>query len=244
MSKDRKSFFWASYADLMTSLFFVMIVLFILTFIELDHIGISREEAATLRRELDSLRLHSQTLAGEISTKGDSIADLQAKIFASQSELNKVREIEIATSKLDARYFEYSKLHKKHKLKLSVKFGYKSSVIPVSYHEDLKEVGRIIKTFIDERVKSNLKIQYLLIVEGQSSRDSYSKNYQLSYERSLALVQFWEKQGIVFDKNKCEVLICGSGDGKIPGTDLMREIDEANNQRFLIHIIPKPGIID
>ena len=33
--KDRQSFFWASYTDLMTSLFFVMLVLYLLTFIML-----------------------------------------------------------------------------------------------------------------------------------------------------------------------------------------------------------------
>ncbi len=32
MSKNNKDYFWLSYADLMTSLFFIMLVLFVLVF--------------------------------------------------------------------------------------------------------------------------------------------------------------------------------------------------------------------
>lgn len=44
-----------------------------------------------------------------------------------------------------------------------------------------------------------------------------------------------------FNDKNCEVLICGSGDGRLSGTGLMRESKEVLNQRFLIHILPKPG---
>ena len=37
MAKKEKSLFWASYADLMTSLFFVMLVLFIGAIVVLDQ---------------------------------------------------------------------------------------------------------------------------------------------------------------------------------------------------------------
>ena len=50
MSKNRKeSFFWTSYSDLMTSLFFVMLLLFILTIILLHKrmVQAQRGEAAT-----------------------------------------------------------------------------------------------------------------------------------------------------------------------------------------------------
>ena len=82
-----------------------------------------------------------------------------------------------------------------------------------------------------------------MIIEGQASRDVYPGNYELSYERALALKKFWEERGIHFG-NKCEVLISGSGDGKLSGTDFMREPVEADNQRFLVHIIPKPGMVE
>ena len=87
-------------------------------------------------------------------------------------------------------------------------------------------------------------IQYLLIIEGQASKDAYSQNYELSYKRAYSLKKFWEKGGIQFTDQNCEVLICGSGDGKQSGTGLMRETNEKLNQRFLIHILPKPGVIE
>ena len=59
--------------------------------------------------------------------------------------------------------------------------------------------------------------------------------------RAYGLKQFWENNGIKFTATNCEVLICGSGDGRQSGTGLMREKTEKLNQRFLIHILPKPG---
>ena len=44
-------------------------------------------------------------------------------------------------------------------------------------------------------------------------------------------------RGINFGNN-CEILISGSGDGKLD-THSMRETVETENQRFLIHILPK-----
>ena len=38
MGKDKRTHFWASYADLMTSLFFVMLTLFIVVIIALNKI--------------------------------------------------------------------------------------------------------------------------------------------------------------------------------------------------------------
>ena len=38
MGKDKRTHFWASYADLMTSLFFLMVVLFIISIVELKQI--------------------------------------------------------------------------------------------------------------------------------------------------------------------------------------------------------------
>ena len=104
--------------------------------------------------------------------------------------------------------------------------------------QQLREAGKTVKNQIDEITKTNPEIQYLLIIEGQASKDNYSQNYELSYERALALSRFWQSSGIDFGKN-CEVLISGSGTG-----GSMRDSYEKNNQRFLIHIIPKTGKIE
>lgn len=214
MKSDNKSFFWASYADLMTSLFFVMLTLFIVVIIALVN---ARDEAIKLTKEL-------------------------------QTKIDKADELNNATRELDtnhSEYFQYYPEHKKHKLGVDVSFSLGDASmnnISVTTKNDLIKTGRILQEFVNKTVNSNPQIQYLLVIEGQASRDSYIRNYELSYERALSLKRFWEDNGIVFNKN-CEVLICGSGDGRLLGTGLMREKTETLNQRFLIHILPKPGKI-
>ena len=46
----RKTFFWASYADLMTSLFFVMLVLFTVA------VGVLAKEKNVVQSELDKIK--------------------------------------------------------------------------------------------------------------------------------------------------------------------------------------------
>lgn len=201
MSKQKKeSFFWTSYSDLMTSLFFVMLVLFILT-----------------------------------------IVMLHQKIKATQAQIDKINEIEEAINKIDSTYFDYNKVYKKHIMKIKVNFPTGVSdinVIDYNTKRKLINAGRSIQQTLININKEYPKIQYLLIIEGQASKDNYARNYELSYERALALSKLWSDNNIDFGAN-CEVLIAGSGTG---GT--MRENVEQLNQRFLIHIVPKPGIIE
>lgn len=207
---NKKSFFWASYADLMTSLFFIMLVLFILTVIMLK-------------------------------SKAD---DMEKLAKATQEQLDKIREIEEAVNNIDTTLFEYKPEHKKHILKIDVSFQTGSSDIyniPEDTRLRLLEAGRIIREFIQDAYEKN-KVKYLLIIEGQASKDNYPKNYELSYNRALALVEYWRMEEINFDADQCEVIISGSGQNG----SLRVQPDIANNkanQRFLIHIIPKPGVI-
>lgn len=209
MKEKKESYFWASYSDLMTSLFFIMLVLFVLT-IALLH-----------KKMVENEKVHNTT----------------------KEQLNKIKEVEKATQNIDAKYFEYRSEHKKHILKISVWFASGSSNINninESTQQELIQAGKSIQNFISEN--STDGIQYLLIIEGQASKDFFPQNYELSYERALALKKFWESNGVNFGNN-CEVLISGSGDGRLSGTNFMRESQESSNQRFLIHIVPKYGTI-
>ncbi len=209
MKEKKESYFWASYADLMTSLFFVMLVLFVLTI-------------ALLHKRMVQIETERQ---------------------ATQEEIDKIKEVQKAIENIDKKYFDYRSEYKKHILKISVRFNSGSSDmnnISLPTKEELKEAGKSIENFIEENSEEG--IQYLLIIEGQASRDLYSRNYELSYERALALKRFWELNGVHFGNN-CEVLLSGSGDGKLSGTDVMRDQNERVNQRFLIHIVPKHGEI-
>ena len=69
----------------------------------------------------------------------------------------------------------------------------------------------------------------------------------VSYRRVVAdlrLIKFWSSNGIEFDSlGNCEVLISGSGQSsKFRVQPDIR--GNKDNQRFVMHIIPKPGIIE
>ena len=200
MAQKKESFFWTSYSDLMTSLFFVMLVLFILV-----------------------------------------IVLLHKRMEATEAQLQEIKKVEESTKDLSKDYFEYRPEYKKYVLNIQVRYPAGKSdlnTIIASDKEDqlnkLANGGKEIRDFLNNH-KEN---QYVLIVEGQASKDNFTYNYELSYQRALALMRFWvDDQGINFGNN-CEILISGSGDGKLD-THSMREPVETENQRFLIHILPK-----
>lgn len=200
MSNKKESFFWTSYSDLMTSLFFVMLILFILV-----------------------------------------IVLLHKRMEATEAQLEEIKKVEQSTKDLSRDYFEYRPDYKKYVLTIQVRYPTGKSDLNdiVSTDKDaqlnkLAAAGREIQTFLSNHSEN----QYILIIEGQASKDAYIYNYELSYQRALALMRFWiEDSGIQFGRN-CEILISGSGDGKLD-THSMRESNETENQRFLIHILPK-----
>lgn len=207
MSK-KNNFFWASYADLMTSLFFIMLVLFVLTIV-------------MLKKE-------------------------QGRIIAKLEEYEKIEEIKKTFTNINEDYFEYRPEFKKHVLKLIVQFPKDSfsikSIINQALIPELEKAGREILNTINGFTKDD-NIQYLVIIEGQASKDNYRNNDVLSYNRALNLKLFWKAKGIDFDKiDNCELIVAGSGEGGIP----REQPDWRNvaNQRFLIHIIPKTGEIE
>lgn len=215
MGKEKKSLFWASYADLMTSLFFIMLTLFVA----------------------------SSILLGK---KSDEWED---KYRQSEDEKKQLQQINDVIQELDTTYFEYIDAYKKSKLVIPVNFAVNQSNIyglPEATRNDLKKAGESLKNFVDSTVVKFPGVQYILIIEGQASKiGGTDHNYELSYQRAYSLKKFWEQEKILFDAQNCEVLIGGSGDGVQSGTGLMREDSshEKLNQRFLIHIIPKPGYV-
>lgn len=201
MKKD--NIFWISYSDLMTSLFFVMLVLFVVT-----------------------------------------IGYLKYNLVTTEQQLEKIQELQTAVQKLPKEYFEYQPEYKRFKLNKQIQFQSGSSYINPQYHKYLIEVGDAILSLIIELKNQDkfqkLDIKYLVVIEGMASKDNYSRNYELSYERALSLYNFWKSKGISFDATDCEIQISGSG------TEGIREYtgqSEYKNQQFLIHIIPKMGKI-
>ena len=215
MSKNKKeSFFWASYSDLMTSLFFVMLVLFVLVIVLLHN------------KMKDNIRL---------------IGEQEKELV----EKRKMDEITKSTQNIYATYFYYNAQYKKLVLKIKSNFDKDKSEekdLDIDTKKSLIDAGKVIQTRIDNIIRNNsdLNIQFLIVIEGQASKDNASDrhNYELSYKRAYTLKNIWENNNINFGK-ECEVLISGSGTG-----GSMREEIESRNQRFLIHIIPKIGEIN
>ena len=209
--KKRDNNFWTSYSDLMTSLFFVMLVLFVLT-----------------------------------------ITLLHKKIVATQEQLNKIEEIQNSIKNINREHFEYDPQYKRHTLKnVTVSFNQNSfdiNDIPSSEQSKLIEVGRSIKDFVQLAVYKNPEVKYLMIIEGQSSKDDYNNNEYynndvLSYQRALSLLKYWTKKGVDIDPDYCEIIVSGSGQNSPFRVQPDNRYNRAN-QRFVIHIIPKPGNIE
>ncbi len=196
----KESFFWTSYSDLMTSLFFVMLVLFILV-----------------------------------------IVLLHKRMEATEAQLQEIKKVEESTKDLSKDYFEYRPEYKKYVLNIQVRYpAGKSNLNDITAADKEIQLSKLAKAGeeIQDFLNKHSENQYVLIIEGQASKDNYLFNYELSYQRALALMRYWiEDKGINFGNN-CEILISGSGDGKLD-THSMRESVETENQRFLIHILPK-----
>lgn len=250
MSKNRKeSFFWTSYSDLMTSLFFVMLVLFILVIVLLHNkmidIANRNDEITKLNNEAQSQLYTITNLQKVTQAQLDTITNLQK---VTQEQIDKIKEIQKATENINTNYFQYDKTFKRHTLKdIKVSFSKNSANInDISAHdlEKLKKAGKSIVDFMSKPEIVQSEASYMLILEGQSSKDNYSLNNELSYRRALSLYNFWIDNNIRVDQlDNCEVIISGSGQS----SKFRIEPDNANNednQRFVIHIIPKPGIIE
>ena len=211
MTKKKQSYFWASYADLMTSLFFIMLTLFVLTILVMHN------NAKVVKEELDF-----------------------------------IKQMYAAHEKIDSTYFAYNTEHKKHILKIDVSFETgKADIYNIGFDklQALEDAGKAIQRFISaSSTDSDLyEVRYLLVIEGQASKDNYhidncSNNDVLSYQRALALKKYWETNIINFPVDRCELLVSGSGqDGQMRMMPDNR--DNKANQRFLIHIIPKPDLV-
>ena len=206
MSRKSNDFFWLSYADLMTSLFFVMLVLFILVFSIMKY--------------------------------------QQGKLIERIEEYEKIEEIKLAINSIDTNFFKYDSVYKKHILNINTHMStglFDINTLPIFTRDNLIEAGKSIKELI-KNLPSNEDINYLIIVEGQASKDNWPGNDILSYERALSLKYFWLNSGIDFTQiNNCELVIAGSGQEGVPR---LQPDTVPNNQRFLIHIIPKVGQIN
>lgn len=180
-----------------------------------------------------------------------------------KDKYTEIKPIYAAVENINPEYFEFNTTYVKHIFRIQV--TYQKGQFDLYRLEDdapngnkqradslraqiIKAGEEIRSTIIKLQQNDSIKqdIKYLVVIEGQASRDGYNidqwyNNNVLSYQRALALHHFWrDNAGIDFSiMEKCELVICGSGEGGVPRDELR----ETNNQRFLIHIVPVIGNI-
>lgn len=250
-SKNNDSF-WPSYVDIMTTLFAITLVLFVVSF-------------ARFKIKETELKDSNEML--------QTLVDEYENIITVYSTVSKIDSTE---------YFGYNEQYLKHLFTVDVEYQTKEFHIDRlkldlidtnaanKIRRDIIAAGNLVKSTIQsietsDTVDSNIK--FLVVIEGQSSRIRFNdgpwmNNYTLSYLRAQFLNEFWKANGIDIDAiPRCELIISGSGEQGVPRnipneselrTTFTNQADyqkawneiEMGNQRFLIHIVPVIGNID
>lgn len=213
-----KNPFWTSYSDLMTSLFFVMLVLFIICIVKVGgmngELQKAYKEAIADKQDLENiLRLEDQfrVLSESSSLEYDSIK----KMF-------------------------YAKDFQEKEIFYTLDYRVKPEYMPI-----VNKVGKDLNDILKNLSKNN-HFKYQMVIEGNAAikwdklrNGTYNPDdvnmYILSYRRALTLYLYWLSKGYDFRKYNTEVIIAGSG---FNGINRDRKVEEYN-KRFIIQIIPK-----
>jgi outer membrane protein OmpA-like peptidoglycan-associated protein len=219
MKPARTDSFWPSYTDLMTSLFFVMLVLFILVFAR------QHQTIQDLKRKLAIIHAVEGSLQ---PLKSDSA------LFRYEEQYKRFKlafEVRFATNKFEIRDSSLDNFGEVRPKIDSAGLRLKSVI------DDLKR-----KKESNDSLKD---VSYILVIAGYASRGSGTErhNDELSYERALSLKNYWKSNdNIDFEgrayKGLIDLQIAGNGWG---GVGRLR--NDEDNQRFLIQIFPKIGDI-
>lgn len=213
------SHFWPSYSDLMTSLFFLMLVMFVLTIISLRNTIL----------EAERLRKVSEEQLRNVQQIQEAVNQLPVDYF--EEDVNNKRWIlkKSYAPSFNAADFDIRVLNDTIRL--------------IEVGNSLMGVINKLNIMKEDPKYKDMDITYLVVIEGMASKDTYYDNDALSYKRALSLYYLWKRNGISFEKSQCEVQISGSGirgrgrfndDGNKPD-------DEVKNQRIIIQIVPKIG---
>lgn len=240
MGKRKNNLFWLSYSDLMTSLFFVMLVLFVLVFSIMQHKANKLEEKIT---ESIESKDKFEKLSNELKKVNNDLNEANEKLEAEASELRKIRAINETLKALqNGGNYVYNESCKRFELKQEVLFQSNSAIIPSNQNKVLINAGNELKSLLSS-FNNEKNIKFLIVIEGRAAKhEDNRKNLKfannvkdLSYSRALSLYSLWNKNGINFNSGNSEVLISGSG---FDGLCRYSGLNEAKNKRFIIQIIP------
>ena len=253
MRKNNNGSFWPSYVDIMTTLFAIMLVLFVVSY---SRFKIKEKQLKSLVDEYENIITVYSTVGSIDSTAYFGYNEEYLKHLFTVDVEYQQKEYRIDKLKLD----EYDKYAADTKRDSIIEAGklIKNTIL------DLEKSKRILEA-IQTDSKNNIK--FLVVIEGQASKisfniDDWHNNYTLSYLRARFLNEFWKQNNIdLASIPRCELIISGSGEGGVPRVipdvvDLKIKAanekeyiklwseEEGKNQRFLIHIVPVIGNID
>jgi preprotein translocase subunit SecG len=231
----KSNFFWVGFADLMTSLFFIMLVLFIVTVVVLEN---KMKENVEIISNNKNIIEENEKLISELKQN-------EKDLNIENEKLNKLLKIEEQFKPLeDNSNFVYLNECKKFvasKLIGQEIFKPNEVLIKKEFINITLEAGKILELFLSELNEVNPTMSYLLVIEGNMANrfdKSINKDdewgYKKSYQRALAVYKLWQINSIDFRIYNVEVMLCGSGFNGV-----CRDVVEENNKRFSIQIIPK-----
>lgn len=217
--EKHKDLFWLSYSDLMTSLFFIMLVLFVVCICKMK---VANTQLQSALKEANATNKQLQ-----------QILQLEAQF----EELGKSS---------DLKYVEEKKMFvAKDFIGIEI-FNPLNDVIKPEYIKTVDKVGRSLQEIVKRLHEKNPNLKFQLVIEGNAAipwkllkTKSYNADniqmYELSYHRALSLYRRWKAKGLNFRNYNTEIIIAGSG---FNGINRDMKVEE-NNKRFIIQIIPK-----
>ena len=218
MNQDRNNFFWPSYVDLMTALFLVMLVLFVLSY-----------------KQFQDKQKANVNLIAELKVK----AAEKEKLDEIQAALKRLE---------DPRYFAYNQRYKRYELNFPVEFQAQRYDLPAEARQPLIEAGRFLLGQMQALGRADNVQYLVVVegraAKNPNLPDTDPRNLdgaavrQLSYNRAMEVIRLWESAGLRFPAN-LELVAAGSGfkgAGRYTGFS-----QEAKNKRFIIQIQPKIG---
>jgi hypothetical protein len=250
---DHEKSFWLSYSDLLTSLFFVSLILFIAVW---AYSKLLANKATGLEAELAEAEESLDTRKGEFArlqaqlircqTENADLDSVRANVQMRLEKFQIIQAIDSATRKVNTRYFVYNQKNKRFRLRVDPNFrpnSHNIRDIPSNIRLQIKEAGKELNQFLEVLQREFPEVEFLVVIEGNTQK--YNENwkripndgYRLSYNRALALLNYWKNNQIDLGSNaNCEVLLVGSG-----YFGRGREVNEEENRKFTIQITPKVG---
>ena len=221
----QKDPFWTSYSDLMTSLFFVMLVLFIICMARVGKMN------GDLIETVDSLRaVKDSMLVDNVRMKNILQLEEQFKVLSESSSL----EYDSIKKMFYAKDFQEKEIFYSNDDKIKPEFRGIVDTVGHDILEILKSLNQNEAFNYQMVIEGNAAIKYEDKISGNYNKDS-EPMYRLSYNRALALYLYWRQKGIDFRKYNTEVIIAGSG---FNGINRDNKVEDYN-KRFIIQIIPK-----